>query len=339
MNTRIQYTGRAVALMLALIVLFQNCNDSKSGMSGNGSGYTGHRPEPGIYTTKLLSCANAGRPLFETLTVAAGSDTVLIESECLQTSREVPVSDLGAESYRKDHLTHDNRIYERGLPRAAEYFNEALCDFPGEGFGLLIRWYDVYSFHVAHIFSRSAEPATVPVLRYSDHDFGNGNFGTGYLGTDFELAVLSSFRIGERGLAGVFNGKVAGATIEAFGYCVSTEYTCSPEPLVVTASGESGRFAIQSASGGAIDGDVRFTGELGELRLAVQVAGELYDCGGYVSKINNELSVGGCVNRPTGGGTPRPVMLQVRGQIQWSSDAAGTVDASLCVGNSLLEVP
>ncbi|MBX9768381.1 MAG: hypothetical protein K2X47_13990 [Bdellovibrionales bacterium] len=306
-------------------------------MNGNGSGYTGTiRPEAGAYFSKLESSLCPGRTgnFFEVITVKEDSSKALIQNECTQTSSEVDVAQLGAQAYRKDHIVHDGRIYEHEMSRSAEYFNEALCDFSDRKFGILIRWYDAYLFHVAHIFPSNSAAHTVPAIRYSDYDFGNGNFGTGYLGTDFQLAVLDNYKMAENAFAGYFNGKVGNQQIEgALGICVTTTYTCQPVTLDIIGQSTSGHFKVQTTGTPAtpVSGDLTFSGDIGQLNLTVQKPSkEAFACSGYVTKMNNELALGGCFNMPTDGSTPKKTMIQVRGQILWTSSSTGTANAKVC---------
>jgi hypothetical protein len=332
-----------IGLLVGIIVLaFQACRPSETNFPSqeNGTGYSGLRPEAGVYSARL-TCP-AGQEGFENLTVKDESDTVLIENECSQQSKEVNIANVDIKPYRKEHVTHDNQIYEKNLPREPEYFNEALCDFADKSFGILIRWYDVHLFHVGHIFTMGGMEAK-PVIRFSDVTLDDGHFGTGYMGENFSLAVINSFRI-EQGFAGIFTGKVAGADIvEAFGYCVTTIYDCKPIQLAVTSTGTSGQYSIQTlgTSDTNVVGTLGFTGDLANLQLDVTLSdGKTYDCNGYVFREANELTVGGCKDRPTDGSDPKQVMIQIRGKIDWQpGNESGTVNSKVCIGNSVLKDP
>ncbi|MEQ1878923.1 MAG: hypothetical protein ABL958_19950, partial [Bdellovibrionia bacterium] len=63
--------------------------------------------------------------------------------------------------------------------------------------------------------------------------------------------------------------------------------------------------------------------------------GQIFNCSGYVSKINNELSLGGCLNRPTDGTDPKSAMIQVRGQIHWVNENLGTSNSRICIDQDL----
>lgn len=326
------------------MVLTQNCEFSRpkaqsgaeSEAAGNGSGYTGLRPKDGNYFAKIdkANCASPSSPnteYFEVVTVKSDSNVAQVVDECAQVTRQVPVKDLDVKAYREDHVVMGGKIYEHEMSRSAEYYNEALCDFSDKGFGILIRWYEQYLFHVAHTFL-VGEAYTTPILRYNDYDFGNGNFGTGYVGQDFALAVLDNYKMDENAFAGYYSGKLKGVPVEALGLCVTTTHSCVDLQLNVDSTGSTDNFAISSISGAAVavSGTLHFAGEIGDLRLTVTADSKIYDCRGYVSKLNNHLTLGGCTDRPSNGQAPKKVMVQVRGEIKFSSPTKGTVNSKVC---------
>lgn len=290
-----------------------------------------------MYYSKLdTGCGtDKNKSTFEVVTVSDTSDKALVQNDCSQNSREVPIAELDVKPYRQDHVILEGKIFEHEMSRDSNYFNEALCDFADKGFGILIRWYDTYLFHVAHTFT-STNAYTTPVIRYSDYDFGNGNFGIGYQGTDFALAVLDNYKMAENAFAGYYNGKVNGQSVEALGLCVTTTHKCSPLDLTLNKTSSSiEEFSVAGAdaqNGISVNGTLLFSGDLGDLKLTVSAQSATYDCKGYVSKLNNELTLGGCTDRPTTG-SPKKVMVQVRGKIEFIGAQQGRVKSKVCLEN------
>ena len=326
-----------------VVVAFQGCktgDDNKWQGPANGTGYSGLRPDAGVYSARL-TCASSGAEGFENLTVKDDSDIVLIENECTQQSSEVQITDVSYQPYRKDHLGHKDQIYEKNMPRDPLYYNEAMCDFADKKFGILIRFYDQTIFHVGHIFTMNGATA-FPVVRLSDVTLPGpeGYTGTAYMGDNFELAVVNSYPIGD-GFVGVFNGKVDNEDIhEAVGFCITTVYTCNPIQLTVSSAGTAGAFTITSTGGTntIVAGTMIRSTEIPDiyaLDLDVGIEGKGYDCTGYVHTMTNELSIGGCLDRPSDGSDPKRVMVQVRGIIQWQTTDLGTVNSKVCTGDLL----